>query len=154
MGEHPIQKMMETAMKSLKDMVDVDTVVGEPIQAPNNTVIIPVSHVGFGFGAGGSNFGGQSTSEPNGRSTEAMFGGGSGGGVSINPLGFLVVTNDTIKLLPVTTKPTTVDKLVDLVPEMISKINSFVKEKWGKNDEKDETVEFDETVIVTDTDDE
>ena len=152
MGEHPIQKMMETAMKSLKDMVDVDTVVGEAIQAPNGTIIIPISQVGFGFGAGGSNFGGQATNDPKGTSTEAMFGGGSGGGVSINPLGFLVVSGDTIKLLPVTTKPTPADKIIDLVPEMFAKVNNFIKDK--RKDKDDDVSEVTQTVTVTDTDEE
>ncbi len=148
MGEHPIQKMMETAMKSLKDMVDVDTVVGEAIQAPNGTIIIPISQVGFGFGAGGSNFGGQATNDPKGTSTEAMFGGGSGGGVSINPLGFLVVSGDTIKLLPVTPA----DKIIDLVPEMFAKVNNFIKDK--RKDKDDDVSEVTQTVTVTDTDEE
>ena len=97
MGEHPIESLMNTAMNSIKDMIDVNTIIGEPIQASNNTVIIPISKVGFGFAAGGSEFRGETLDEYTKRDKEEQvqyrlpFGGGSGAGVSISPVAFLVV---------------------------------------------------------------
>lgn len=84
MSEHPIQGLMKTAMESIKEMVDVNTVIGDAVEAPDGSVIIPVSRVGLGFAAGGSEFG-------DNRESELPFGGGSGAGVSVQPVGFLVV---------------------------------------------------------------
>ncbi len=87
MGEHPIENLMNTAMNSIKDMIDVDTIIGDPIQASNNTVIIPISKVGFGFAAGGSEFRGETLDEYTKRDKEEQvqyrlpFGGGAGAGL-------------------------------------------------------------------------
>lgn len=129
---HPIEGLMESSMKNIKEMVDVNTIIGDPVQTPDGTTIIPVSKVAFGFGAGGSNIpikGVLATAE------DSPFGGGSGAGVSIKPVGFLVVGQDQIKMLPIeTTSSTSVDKLFEFVPKMIDKINSIIKE----NKEDDE----------------
>src|SRR3954471_15294257 len=100
-NEHPIQGLMQTAMENLRDMVDVNTIIGAPVETPDGQVIIPVSKVGFGFAAGGSEFSAGTNKQPkangNGHDTgkEAgkhyPFGGGSGGGVSITPVAFIVV---------------------------------------------------------------
>ena len=107
MSEHPIEGLMLTAMNSIKDMVDVNTIIGEPIQASNNTVIIPISKVSFGFAAGGSEFKGETIDEYNKKDKDEQiqyrlpFGGGAGAGVSINPIAFLVVQSNVLKLMPV-----------------------------------------------------
>lgn len=94
MTEHPIEGLMLTAMNSIKDMIDVNTIIGDPIQASNNIVIIPISKVSFGFVAGGSEFKGETIDEYNKRDKDEQiqyrlpFGGGSGAGVSVNPIAF------------------------------------------------------------------
>lgn len=136
MSEHPIQGLMGTAMQSIKDMVDVNTIVGDAVQSPDGTVIIPISKVSFGFAAGGSEFKGEIEDEESKkdgrreREEEARmpFGGGSGAGVSINPIAFLVVNKDEIKLLPVNFN-TSLDKVLDFIPEAIEKMNDCIKKK-------------------------
>ncbi len=120
MGEHPINNLMSTVMENIKGMIDVDTVIGEPVETSNGTMIIPISKVGFGFAAGGSDIPAQG-------STDKSFGGGSGAGVSISPVGFLVVTADQIKMVPVSSGSTPIDKLVDYIPLAIDKVNSMIK---------------------------
>jgi len=130
MSEHPIQGLMETAMQSIKEMVDVNTIVGDAVEAPDGTVIIPISKVTFGFAAGGSEFGSRSAEKGEGKEggPKLPFGGGSGAGVTINPVAFMVVGQGQIKLLPVNTN-SSVDKIIDLVPELIDKINESVRKK-------------------------
>lgn len=129
MAEHPIQGLMATAMQSIKEMVDVNTIVGEPVETPDGTVIIPISKVGFGFAAGGSEFYKPGKPRPDGEQT--MFGGGSGAGVSIQPVAFMIVGQNQIKLLPVSqTNP--LDKLVDMVPDVMDKISHALSKKGKK----------------------
>lgn len=146
MGEHPIENLMNTAMNSIKDMIDVNTIVGEPIQASNSTVIIPISKVGFGFAAGGSEFRGETIDEYKKREKEEEvqyrlpFGGGAGAGVSIAPVAFLVVQPNTVKLLPVD-HSTCWDRLFDYVPDLIEKVNSMLnKQMQNKKEEKEQQI--------------
>jgi sporulation protein YtfJ len=133
MEKHPIEGLMSDAMEHIKQMVDVNTIVGNPVTTPDGTTIIPISKVAFGFGAGGSEFSSKAdTHKPDG----ALFGGGSGGGVSISPVAFLVVNSEQIKLLPVSSKSTPTDKLIDLVPELINKVNKIANEIIDKRAEK------------------
>ncbi|HEX3027156.1 MAG TPA: GerW family sporulation protein [Clostridia bacterium] len=90
MSEHPIQGLMNTALQNIRDMIDVNTIIGEEIVASDGTVIIPVSKVSLGFASGGSDI-------PN-KLEKDIFGGGSGAGVSINPVAFIVVSNGEVKL--------------------------------------------------------
>ena len=120
---------MVTAMNSIQDMVDVNTIIGEPIETSNNIIIIPISKVSFGFAAGGSEFKGETIDEYTKKDKEEAiqyrlpFGGGSGAGVSINPIAFLVVQSGNVKLLPVN-HSSSLDKLLDYVPELIEKANA------------------------------
>ncbi|MEG2669243.1 MAG: GerW family sporulation protein, partial [Oscillospiraceae bacterium] len=104
MGEkHPIEGIMYTAMQGLKDMIDVNTIVGEAVTTPDGSVIIPISKVAVGFGVGGSEF--ENAKNLKASATEApdnMFGGGTGGGISLSPVAFLVVGGGQIRLIPVT----------------------------------------------------
>ena len=124
--QHPIENLMLTAMNSIKDMVDVNTIIGEPIETSNNTIIIPISKVGFGFAAGGSEFKGETIDEYTKKEKEEQvqyrlpFGGGSGAGVNITPVAFLVVQPNTVKLLPVD-HSSCLDRLLDYVPDLIEK---------------------------------
>ena len=123
MGEkHPINNLMSTVMENIKSMSDVNTIVGEPVETSNGTMIIPISKVGFGFAAGGSDI---PAKAPGGEA----FGGGSGAGVSIAPIGFLVVTPEQVKLIPVTSSNTPLDKLVDYIPVAFEKVNTMIKKK-------------------------
>ena len=142
MSEHPIENLMNTAMNSIKDMIDVDKIIGEPIQASNNTVIIPISKVGFGFAAGGSEFRGETIDEYTKRDKEEQvnyrlpFGGGAGAGVSISPVAFLVVMPNSVKLLPVDHN-SCIDRLIDYVPELMERVNAvFNKQMQNKKEEK------------------
>lgn len=138
MKEHPLEGLMTTAMNSLRDMIDVDTIIGEPIETKDNILIIPISKVGFGFASGGSEFNcetvdGYVRKEKNEEIQYKLpFGGGSGAGVSISPVAFLVVQNDTVKLLPIEHE-NSIDKLLDYVPDLINKM----KEVFNKDDNLD-----------------
>ena len=144
MSEHPIEGLMLTAMNSIQDMVDVNTIIGEPIETSNNMVIIPVSKVGFGFAAGGSEYSGETLDEYTKKEKEEAiqyrlpFGGGAGAGVSISPIAFLVVTSNNVKLLPVN-HSSAIDKLMDYVPDLMEKVNSYLnKTMQNKKEEKKE----------------
>ena len=127
-------------MDSIQSMVDVNTIIGEPIETSNNMVIIPISKVCFGFAAGGSEFRGETVNEYRKREKEEEiqyklpFGGGSGAAVSITPVAFVVITQDAIKLMPVE-HSSTIDKLLDYVPDLMEKANM---QKNKENQDKQE----------------
>lgn len=137
MSQHPINGLMQTAMENIKDMVDVNTIVGEPVQTPDGSVILPISKVGFGFAAGGSEFSGmedqsgnpgQKTGgqEAHNASVSLPFGGGSGGGVSITPIAFLVVGAQGVKVVPLDNQTHILERLIDAAPQWVDKIrNAF-----------------------------
>ncbi len=145
MAEHPINGLMETAMQSIKDMVDVNTIVGEPVESKDGTVIIPISKVSFGFGAGGSDFGQKTIGN-----TDSNFGGGSGGGATIEPVAFMVVGNEQIKLMPVEKNTSPVEDIIDSVPTLLDKVLKVFKKKKGDAESTDikeaDTAEEVETV--------
>lgn len=127
--EHPIQGLMDTAMKNIRAMVDVNTIIGQPVNVPDGTIIIPVSTVSFGFGVGGSDFGGKENSENH-------FGGGSGGGAKVKPVAFLVVGNGNVRILPISNEMSAADRIIELMPEMIDKVNGAVKDFSSKMEQK------------------
>lgn len=140
MREHPIEGLMLTAMNSIQDMVDVNTIIGEPIETANDIILIPISKVSFGFAAGGSEFRGETIDEYTKKDTEEAiqyklpFGGGSGAGVNINPVAFLVVQKDNVKLMPIN-YTSCVDRLLDYIPEVTEKLNKmFCKENMKCNE--------------------
>lgn len=128
--EHPIQGLMKTAMENIRDMVDVNTIIGDPVETPDGTVILPVSRVGFGFAAGGSEFPGQSTkqqSAPPSGDGQQPFGGGAGGGVSIIPIGFLIVKGENVRLLSTDNQNQLYDRLIDMAPNVIERIQDMFR---------------------------
>ena len=135
MAEHPINGLMETAMQSIKDMVDVNTIVGEPVESKDGTVIIPISKVSFGFGAGGSDFG---KKDMDTNVSSANFGGGSGGGASIEPVAFMVVGNEQIKLMPIEKNTSPVEDIIDSVPTLVDKVIKAFKKKKDKPEKTEE----------------
>lgn len=127
---HPMNELMNAAMDKLKVMADANITIGDAVQAGDVT-IIPVSKVSFGVAAGGSDFvaGGQKADADN------CFGGGSGAGANISPIAFLVVREGNVRLLPVATANETVDRVVDMIPELVDKVTAMVdKKKEGAAD--------------------
>lgn len=128
LSEHPIEALMKTAMESIKEMVDVNTVVGDPVETPDGTIIIPISRLTCGFAAGGgeySNVGGDNEQKSD-KKNWVPFGGGSGGGISVQPVGFLVVGGGQIRLLPVDGNAI-IDRFIDLAPQIVNQIQSLFK---------------------------
>lgn len=128
---------MHTMMNSLKEMVDVNTIIGDPVQSPDGLIIIPVSKICFGFASGGTEFKKiSSTKEQNLSEEKLPFGGGSGAGVSVQPVGFIVVGNNQIKLLTVDEGNTALSSLFDFMSKIADNIqNSMVKDKTTSNDD-------------------
>ena len=128
--EHPLNDLMGSTMERLRSMVDVNTVVGEPILAGEVT-IIPVSMVNVGFASGGSDF----ASKNQRPEQDNSFGGGSGAGLKITPIGFLIVRGENVKLLPVMPPPGgAIDRAVDMVPDLVDKVTSFMEKQQEKKD--------------------
>lgn len=135
MADHPIQGLMKVAMENIKEMVDVNTIVGDPVETPDGSVIMPISKVGFGFAAGGSEFFGDnndvvSTTGANDAHNATVmlpFGGGSGGGVSITPIAFLVVSKQGVKVVPLDNQTHIYERLIDSAPQVVEKIQSMLK---------------------------
>jgi len=125
---HPIEELMKTAMESIKGMVEVNTIVGDPVEAPDGHVIIPISRVSFGFAAGGSEFEKEQSfqsKQPNENQSDSLpFGGGSGAGVSVQPVAFLVVGNGQVRLLTVDNYPL-VDRVLDMAPQIIDNLQKM-----------------------------
>ena len=128
-NKHPIQGVMETSMQNLRNMVDANTIIGEPIKTADGTTLIPVSKISFGFASGGSDF---STKKENAEQPYC-FGGGSGAGVNITPISFLVVSPEgNVSMLPVTqttVASSAVDKFVDSLPEVVEKLKAMFKKE-------------------------
>lgn len=143
MEEHPIEGLMLAAMDSIRDMIEVDTIIGDTIQVQENVNIIPISKVSFGFAAGGSEFKGESIEDYKRREDEENisyrnpFGGGSGAGVSIKPVAFLVVQGENVKLLPVEHN-CTIDRIIDYMPELCEKAEKLMDKLIKKDENKEE----------------
>lgn len=140
MAEHPIQGLMKTAMESIKDMVDVNTIVGDAVETSDGTVIIPISRVSFGFAAGGANCEPEETEQ---KQSCTSFGGGSGAGVSVKPVGFLVCSPASgVRFMPVEGN-LIYERLIDLVPKVLNSIQGMLDGK--KENDLDELAKTAET---------
>ena len=125
--KNSVSELMETTMTKIREMVDSNSVIGEPITTPDGVTLIPVSRVSLGFGSGGGDYG---------KSGQNNFGGGGGAGVKIDPVAFLVIKDGTTRVMPVAVPPvSTVDRIVDMAPDIVDKIGKFFDKKDG-----DETV--------------
>ncbi len=121
MEMHPLGEMMETTMSKIKEMVDVNTIVGTPITTPDGITLIPVSRVSFGFGSGGSDF---PVKEKSG------FGGANGAGVKIDPIGFLTIKDGTVRMINITPPAdTTIDRIVEMLPDIIDRVEEFIEKR-------------------------
>lgn len=132
MSDHPIQGLMTAAMENLKEMVDVNTIIGDPVETPDGSVILTVSKVGFGFATGGSEFmmDGSHKGESGGGQP---FGGGSGGGVSITPIAFLIVGSHGVKMLHLDQGTHLLEKVLDFAPAVCEKIQSMLSKNEQNN---------------------
>ena len=118
----PLNDMMRATMEKIREMVDTNTIVGQPITTPDGVTLIPISKVSFGFGAGGGDYGKTSPKE--------NFGGGSAAGVKIAPVAFLVVKDGSARVLPVAVPPvSTVDRVVEMVPDIMDKVEKYFDKK-------------------------
>ncbi len=117
--EKNVNTFLGVSIDKIKQMVDVNTVVGDPITLPDGITIIPVSRMSYGFAAGGSDV-------PN-KSDRDIFGGGTGAGVNVTPVAFLVIQNGEVKMLPVNSKPGSLDRAVSMVPDMVDKVVGLFK---------------------------
>ena len=129
MAETNLKGVMDTAIEKIKQMVDGNTVMGDAITTPDGTVIIPVSKINMGFGTGGSDF-------PTKNPQNNCFGGGCGAGITVTPQAFLVVKDGNVKLLQLSTANNTADRIVNMVPDVIDKVSTFIPNK--KEENKDE----------------
>ena len=123
---HPINEVLNMTMAKLKEMIDVNTVIGTPITTPDGVTVIPISKVSLGFASGGSDFASKNQSTASGN----CFGGGSGAGINISPVSFLIIRGDNVKILPANPMPGgPIDKAIDLVPEIVDKVSNMVEKK-------------------------
>ncbi len=121
----PLNDLMNTTMEKVREMADTNTIVGQPIITPDGVTLIPISKISVGFGSGGGSYG----KNPN----QDRFGGGSGAGVKIDPVAFLVVKDGTTRVLPVAVPPaSTMDRIVDMIPDLLDKVEKFNEKKEAK----------------------
>jgi sporulation protein YtfJ len=123
-----VQGIMGTTMEKIREMVDTDTIIGKPVKVGEDTTILTISKVSFGFASGGSDLPIKNPKE--------LFGGGGGAGVSIQPVAFIVVTADDVKLLQINASPT--NQAFNLIPEVLDKIVKIVKKDKPKTAETTE----------------
>ena len=135
--EHPIGSLMDTTMEKIKEMIDVNTIIGEPITSPDGTLIFPFSKVSYGFAAGGSDL-------PTKKENKDCFGGGSGAAVTIQPVAFLTVYQGDVRLVSVDREEGTADKLVIMIPDVLKKVKGvFKKDKSESADDFSEITQDD-----------
>jgi len=131
MQQHPIDTMMHTTMEQIRSMVDVNTVIGSPVTGTKGTTIIPISRVSFGFIAGGGEYSADDHRSRIAPSETYPFAGGTGAGVSVQPVGFLVVGEDCVKVLPAQSNGA-MERVVELLPQLMEEFSQN-GEKRGKN---------------------
>ena len=124
MAEHPIQGLMNVTMEKIHQMVDSNTIIGKPITTEDGITILPVSKVSFGFASGGTDFNGKNAANKD------LFGGGSGAGVNIQPVAFLVIKGESVRLLPVAEPANnSMERLIEMLPDLIDQISGLIGKK-------------------------
>ena len=117
----PLNDLMRSTMEKIHEMVDTNTIVGQPITTPDGVTLIPISNVSFGFGSGGADYG---------KVQPKDFGGAAGAGVKIDPVAFLVIKEGTTRVLPVAVPAsTTLDRVVEMVPDLMEKVEKYFDKK-------------------------
>ncbi|MCB7514433.1 MAG: GerW family sporulation protein [Clostridiales bacterium] len=131
MEKHPINDLMAVTMEKMREMVDANAIVGQPITTPDGVTLIPVSRMSFGFGSGGGDYNTKYTA-----GKDASFAGGSGAGVDIAPIAFLVVKDGFVRVLPVAVPPaSTLDRVIDMAPDIMDKVDKFIHRNQEKTQE-------------------
>lgn len=125
--KNPLNDLMRSAMEKVREMADTNAIVGQPITTPDGVTLIPISRVSLGFGCGGGDYG---------KVQPKSFGGGSGAGVNIAPVAFLVIKDGITRVLPVAVPPvSTVDRVVEMVPDVLNRVEKFFDKKEEKDSE-------------------
>ena len=139
MAEKPVQEIMAASLEKIRDLVDSNTVIGSPIHTQDGTTILPISKISFGFVSGGTDFANDKQKD--------LFGGAASSGASITPVGFLVINGTSVKFMQVAEGNRTIDRLINMMPEVIDRSEGFVAKKTGKTDTTVKTAtEYAETV--------
>ncbi len=126
-----LPNMLESTISKIREMVDVNSVIGDPITTPDGVTIIPVSRISVGFGGGGSDFATKNASQ-----NAEPFGGGAGGGVKVSPVCFLIVKDGAVRMMPVAAPAnTTADRIVEQVPDLLDRITAFIDARTEKKAE-------------------
>ena len=128
MAEHPIQGLMNVTMDKIRQMADSNTIIGKPIKTDDGTTILPVSRISFGFASAGTDFDGKNAANKD------LFGGGSGAGVNIQPVAFLVVKDGCVRTIQLSDGSNTIDRALTMLPELVDKVSALLKKE-----EKQET---------------
>ena len=120
----PLSDLMRATMDKVHEMVDTNTIVGQPITTPDGVTLIPISKVSFGIGGGGGDYG---------KNAKDGFGGGAGAGVKIDPVAFLIIKDGVTRMMPVAVSPkSTMDRIVDMAPELMDKVEKYLDKKGEK----------------------
>ena len=123
--KNPLNEVLQESMAKVREMVDTNTIVGQPIQTPDGVTLIPISRVSFGFGGGGTAFGNKK--EP---AADPNLGTSMGAGAKVEPVSFLIIKDGTVRVLPVAVPAvTTMDRIVEMVPDVVDKVSGFIKKK-------------------------
>jgi len=126
----PLSQMMDSSMENIRKLVDANTVVGQPITTPDGTMVVPISRIKLGYAGGGSEFNGKNATD------SKPYGGGTGASVTVTPVAFLVLKESGCRVLPIPEPATsTVDRLIELVPDIADKVWQLIQEKKAKNEE-------------------
>ena len=125
--KNPIGELMQTTMDNVKNILKVDTVVGDPIYTPDGITLVPISQISVGFGGGGVEF------TPKRTGAERPYGGGNATGVKIEPIGFLIIKDGTVRMVNVTPPANnTVDRIIELVPQVLDRVDAFIDKNKSK----------------------
>ena len=119
-GEHPIEGLMGVTLDKIRQMTDSNTIIGSPITVADGTTIIPVNKVSFGFASGGSDFASSKTSKD-------LFGGGSGAGVTMQPIAFLVIKDGNVRLVQIADSNNSIDRALNLIPDVFDTVTGLIK---------------------------
>ena len=123
MAEHPIQGLMNVTMDKIRQMADSNTIIGKPIKTDDGTTILPVSRISFGFASAGTDFDGKNAANKD------LFGGGSGAGVNIQPVAFLVVKDGCVRTIQLSDGSNTIDRALTMLPELVDKVSALLKKE-------------------------
>lgn len=134
--EHPVSEMLGNSMEKIRQMVDVNTIVGNPINTAQGVTLIPVSKISYGYAGGGTDF------VPKNPAKDNPFGGGSGCAVKITPVAFLVIKGENVRMIPVTEAPSSsLDRVIEMVPELVDKLSEFISEQKAEKKAKETPAE-------------